>query len=126
MTEHPKSAPTVLLDLEYRHGAFELVLVNVGEDPVFDVGVSFSRELVGIGGTKAIGNLPLWKHLHLLRPGREIRVFFDSGSNVFRPGPQEPFSATVVWHTFDGARHTATYKHHFETYRGMPEITGRS
>lgn len=125
MGEHPETAPVVLLDLEYRDGAFELILVNIGADAVFDIGVSFSRELIGIGGSKAISNLPLWKHLHVLRPGREIRVFFDSGPNVFRSGPQEPFSATVAWHTFRGERHTATYKHHFETYRDMPEITGR-
>ncbi len=126
MGAHSDTAPVVLLDLDYVDGAFELVLVNIGPDAVFDVGVSFSRELSGIGGTKVISNLPLWKHIHLLRPGREIRVFFDSAPNVFRAGPQEPFSATVAWHTFDGARHTASYEHHFETYRDMPEITGRS
>lgn len=126
MSAHSDAAPVVLLDLDYIYGAFELVLVNIGTDAVSDVGVSFSRDLIGIGGTKVISNLPLWKHVHLLRPGREIRVFFDSAANVLRAGPQEPFSATVAWHTFDGERHTATYKHHFETYRDMPEITGRS
>lgn len=125
MGEHPKAAPVVLLDLDYTDGAFEIVLVNIGTDAVFDVGVSFSRELVGIGGSKVISNLPLWKHLHVLRPAREIRVFFDSGPNVFRSGPHEPFSATVAWHIFTGERRSATYKHHFETYRDLPEITGR-
>jgi len=124
--EHPAQAPVVLLDLDYTDAAFELVLINIGNDPVFDVGVSFSRELIGIGGSKAITNLPLWKHLHLLRPGKAIRVFFDSGPNVFRSGLPEPFSATVAWHSFDGERHTATYKHDFNAYRDMPEITGHS
>jgi hypothetical protein len=124
--EHAERAPVVLLDLDYTEGVFELVLVNIGTDPVFNLGVSFSRELIGIGGTKAISNLPLWKRLSLLRPGKEIRVFFDSAPNVFRSESQTPFAATVAWHTFDGRRHDATYHHDFDAYRDMPQITGRS
>ena len=117
--------PVVLLDLDYTDGAFELVLVNTGPDPAFDVRVDFSRQLVGIGGSKAISELPLWKRLSVLRPGREIRVFYDSAPNVFRTKGKRKFAAPVKWRTSAGATETAVYQHDFDTYRDMPQITSR-
>lgn len=118
----PTSGPVVVLDLEYTEGVFELVLVNTGEEPAIDIGVKFSRKLTGLGGSKVISDLPLWNRLTLLRPGNEIRVFFDTANNVFRPGPQKKFTAKTAWHNSDGRRFQASYTHDFEAYRGMPEI----
>ncbi len=118
-------SPLVLLDLDYTAGAFELVLVNCGTAPAYDVRVRFSRELTGIGGSQVISELPLWKRLSMLRPGKEIRVFLDSAPNVFRSRSNRRFSASVEWRDHDGAKHDATYQHDLDAYRDMPEIVSR-
>lgn len=125
MNTQSEPVPLVLLDLDYTDGAFELVLVNTGADPVFDVRVEFSHDLIGIGGSKVISDLPVWTGLSVLRAGKEIRIFFDSATNVFRSKRRRRFTATVTWRTLIGGKHDAVYKHDFDTYRDMPQITGR-
>lgn len=121
-TGGPTSGPVVVLDLDYTDGVFELVLVNTGEEPAIDIGVKFSRKLTGLGGSRVISDLPLWNRLTMLRPGKEIRVFFDTANNVFRPGTQRKFTAKIAWQNYDGRPFQASYTHDFEAYRGMPEI----
>lgn len=125
MSKQSDIVSAVLLDLDYTDGAFELVLANSGPNPVFDVSVEFSHPMLGIGGTRVISDLPLWKRLTLLRPAKEIRVFFDSAANVFRKEDQREFTATVRWRTGNGAAHEAVYEHSFDTYRDMPQIASR-
>jgi hypothetical protein len=111
----------VVLDVDYRNGCFELVLVNIGEAVAHDLRVSFSGRLIGVGGDIRIDQLNVWKRLALLRPGGEIRVFYDSAANLFRRSKNNTFSAKVAWRTAEG-EHRATYNHDLEAYRDLPEM----
>lgn len=114
----------VVLDVDYMDGVFELVLVNLGPEVAHDVRVEFSHPLVGLGGRVDARELNLWKRLQTLRPDKEIRVFFDLASNVFRRGKRNSFTATVTWRTAD-TKQRAEYRHDLEAYRGMPDIVRR-
>lgn len=114
--------PLVLLDLDHDAGAFELVLVNCGDEPALDIRVEFSRKLTGIGGSAVISELPLWSGLGMLRPGKEIRVFLDAASNVFRKRSPRKFTATVTWRDLDGNTFDETYRHDLDAFRDVPEI----
>jgi hypothetical protein len=114
-----------VLDVDYIDGVFELVLVNLGPDIAHDVHVEFSHPLVGLGGQLDIRELNLWNRLRTLRPGKEIRVFLDSATNVFRRGKRNSFTATVTWAS-GATKQKAAYRHDLESYRGMPDIARRT
>ncbi len=124
MTDRFRRSNDVVLDVDYVDGVFELVLVNLGPDVVHDVHVEFSRPLIGLGGQLDIRELNLWRRLRTLRPGKEIRVFLDSATNVFRRGKRNSFTATVTWRTA-ATKQKADYRHDLESYRGMPDIARR-
>ena len=111
----------VVLDVDYVDGVFELVLVNLGPGVAHDVQVVFSHPLIGLGGQVDLRELNLWKRLRTMRPDKEIRVFLDSATNVFRRGKRNSFTATVTWRSVSG-KQIAEYRHDLETYRGMPDI----
>lgn len=121
MTDRLGSGDGVVLDVDYLDGVFELVLVNLGREVAHDVRVEFSHPLIGLGGQIDLRELNLWRRLRLLRTGKEIRVFLDSGANVFRRGKRNSFTATVSWRTPAG-KQQAAYRHDLEAYRGMPDI----
>jgi len=50
MTSPSANEANVVLDVDYREGAFELVLSNIGSGVAYDIKVAFSRKLVGAGG----------------------------------------------------------------------------
>ena len=125
MNEPHPAGSNVVLDVDYKSGAFELVLVNLGDDVAFDVRVEFSRPLHGAGGRIPISELPLWSRLTVLLPGKEIRVFFDTAPNVFRNRHKKKFSAKVTWRGATRQRFEAKYQHDLDAYRDMPEIVTR-
>jgi hypothetical protein len=110
----------VVLDVDFECGAFEVVLVNVGAGPAHDIGVKFSRKLIGADGL-VITALPVFQRLRTLRPGKEIRVFVDTGDAVFRRRELNAFAATVRWRDSHGDEHTAHYQHDLDIYRNFPE-----
>jgi hypothetical protein len=125
----PESSPAarqaqVVLDVEVADGCMHLVLANCGDAVATDVSVKFSRKLRGLGGTVVISELPLFKQMGVLRPGRELRVLWDAAPSIVRGKEAAPFSATVSW-TEPGsasrARNSATYRHDPSIYRVWPE-----
>lgn len=75
--------PEVLLDVEFADERLYLVLANVGAATAFDVSVTFQRPLRGVGGEVVVSDLRIFRHLPLLRPGKEIRVFLDTRAELF-------------------------------------------
>jgi hypothetical protein len=119
-----RSPAQIVLDVDYRDEAFELVLVNIGDDVAHDVRVEFSRKVIGADDT-VVSALPVFQQLRTLRPGKEIRVFLDAAPGLFRRRKINTFTATVVWSGRTGSKHKARYRHDLDAYRGMPEIVLR-
>ena len=124
-----KSAPPareaqVVLDLEVADGCVHIVLANCGDAVATEVSVKFSRKLRGLGATVVISDLPLFKQLGVLRPGRELRVLWDAAPAILHGKEAEPFSATVSWGELGGdgrSRRSATFQHDPSIYRVWPE-----
>lgn len=111
----------MVLDLDLHRGAFELVLVNVGEEAALSVCVALEPALFALGGELDLSELPLFKGLGVLRPGREIRVFVDSAVSLLGREPQ-CFTAHVTYSDPSGERHERTYTHDVGAFAGIPEI----
>ncbi|MEA2003178.1 MAG: hypothetical protein U9N84_14990 [Actinomycetota bacterium] len=126
MTDQRSERPAarIVLDVDYRDGAFELVLANIGDDVAHDIRVDFSRKLIGADDT-VVSALPVFQQLRTLRPGKEIRVFLDAAPGLFRRRKINTFTATVVWSGGTRSKQKARYRHDLDAYRGMPEIVVR-
>ena len=123
-TTPPARQAQVVLDLDVADGRVHLVLANCGDAVATDVSVKFSRKLRGLGATVVISDLPLFKQVGVLRPGRELRVLWDAAPVIVRGKEAEPFSATVSWSEpgrDSRARRSATYRHDPSIYRMWPE-----
>ena len=114
----------MVLDLEVADGRMHLVLANCGDAVATDIRVKFSRRLRGLGDTMAISTLPIFKSLGVLRPGKELRVFWDTAHAIVGGREVAPFSAIVSWTEptrSSRSRFSATYLHNPAIYRVLPQ-----
>ena len=110
-------AAEVVLDVDVDGDRVHLVLANCGDALATDVTVEFSRPLGGPGDAP-VSDLPVFKRLGVLRPGRTLRVFWNAASALF--GRDDPFVATVTWNERSRSRQRAEYRHDLSIYRRWP------
>lgn len=118
-----RRAAHVVLDLEVADGRAHLVLTNCGDAVATDVRVTFSRPLVGVGGSVVLSELPLFTKLGVLRPGILLRLFWDAAPALLAGRESQPFEATVTWTEAGIARRVrrrATYRHDPAIFRVWP------
>ena len=112
----------VILDLVFDRGLLFLVLENLGARPAHSVRVKFDRPFSGLGGTKRIDRLALFRKLEFLAPYKSIEVFLDRSDAYFARDEPTELSARVTWRTPEGARRAATIVHNLEIYRDLGYI----
>src|SRR5687768_16389708 len=113
---------SVILDVVFERGLLFLVLENLGEEPAHAVRVRFEQRFSGVGGTKRIDRLALFRKLEFLAPHRAIEVFLDRSASYFARGEPTTLDATIAWRTRDGARRSSTVRHDLEIYRDLVYI----
>src|SRR5262245_8877462 len=102
----------VVLDVDVEQNRVHLVLANCGDAVATDVQVTFSRALVGLGGSVRVSDLPIFKKLGVLRPGRTVRIFWDAAPSLLgQRGQAAPFVATVSWNEQSRSRQQVDYHH---------------
>ena len=112
----------VVLDVDVVKDRVHLVLANCGDAVATDVQVTFSRALVGLGGSLRVSGLPVFTKLGVLRPGRVLRIFWDAAPSLLtHKGQAAPFVATVSWSERSRPRQQVDYHHDLSIYRQLPE-----
>ena len=112
----------VVLDVDVEKDRVHLVLVNCGDAVATEVQVKFSRPLVGLAGSLRVSDLPVFTKLGVLRPGRVVRIFWDSAPSLLaQRGQVVPFVATVSWSERSGSRQQVDYHHDLSIYKQLPE-----
>jgi len=114
--------PHVVLDVELENGLLFLVLANVGDGVAYDVRVRFSRSLRGVGGSRDLAKLGVFRGLPLLRPGRELRAFLDVAELLFRRKQARAFRARVAWRDRAGGEHAETIHHDLSIWSDWGEL----
>jgi hypothetical protein len=117
--------PDVILDVVFEDGLFFLVLRNIGTRPALAVSTEFGRPLPGLGGTKDVAALPLFRRLEFLAPGREIRTLLDSSASWFRRRQGTKITARLAYRDVGGGRYETTVKHDLAVYREVAYVTRR-
>jgi hypothetical protein len=112
----------VFVDVVFERGLLFLVVANTGDRPALEVRVRFDRAFGGVGGTKRMQRLALFRKLEFLAPRKSIEVFLDRSDAYFARGEPTELTARVTWRTPEGARRAATIRHDLEIYRDLGYI----
>ncbi len=109
----------VLLDVVFDRGLLFLVLANVGDRPARSVRVKFAGPLTGVGGSKRIDRLALFRKLEFLAPRKSIEVFLDRSAAFFARDEPTQLSLAVSWRAAEGEPRSTTIDHDLEIYRDL-------
>lgn len=113
------NGPDVIVDFVFDDGLLFVAVQNIGDKPAYKVSVQFDRKFRGVGGTKDITEMPLFRNIEFLAPWKDIVTFLDTSAAYF--GRDEPtrISARIAYQDAHGRRHRATITHDLEIYRDI-------
>jgi hypothetical protein len=109
----------VILDVVFDRGVLFLVVANSGDQPAHGVRVKFDKPFSGVGGTKKMQRLALFRRLEFLAPNKSIFVFLDRSASYFAREEPTQLTAAVSWRTSAGERRSSTIYHDLEIYRDL-------
>jgi len=118
--------PDVILDFLFERGLLFIRLENIGEGPATKVITSFAPSFKGLGGTRDMGTLALFKGIEYLAPGRRIDVFLDSSDAFFRRNEPTVIVVTLNYRNFMGSPSVRQIVHNLGIYRDLPYLTDAS
>jgi hypothetical protein len=109
----------VIFDVVFDGGLLFLVVENIGERPAHSVRIKFDKPFSGVGGTKKMQRLALFRRLEFLAPHKSISVFLDRSASYFAREEPTQLTAAVSWRTSAGERQSSTVHHDLEIYRDL-------
>jgi hypothetical protein len=117
----------VIVDFTFDQGLLFVSLRNIGGRPALRVSVRFSEPIHGLGGTKEISALPLFRNVEFLAPGKEIVTLLDTAASYFAGNQPTRIEAEVTWFDRDQDRepHRASIRHDLEIYRDIAFVEDR-
>lgn len=121
MRETPRR-PDVLVDVLFEDGLLFLSVSNIGDAPALNVSCTFGGELRGLGGTKDLAELPLFRNIEFLAPGKEIRTLLDSSAAFFARDEPTKLSVTTAYHDPSGGSYETTIHHDLAIYRELAYV----
>ena len=112
--------PDVIVDVAFEEGLLFLSVANVGDRAALDVKTTFNRKLVGLGGTKDVAALALFRNISYLAPGKEIRTLLDSAPSWFARNTRTTgLTARVAYRDAEKKEYRGTMTHDLEIYRDL-------
>ena len=114
--------PEVLLDVVFEDGLLFLAVSNIGDAPALEVSFAFEPRLRGLGGTKDVSELDLFRHISFLAPGKEIRTLLDSSAAYFGRGEPTKFAVRCAYRDDSGRPYEATIHHDLAIYRELAYV----
>jgi hypothetical protein len=109
----------VILDVVFDRGLLFLMVANIGDRPAHRVRIRFEEPFSGVGGTKRIDRLAIFRKLEFLAPHKSIPVFLDRAAAYFARGEPTRITAAIVWLTPEGERCSSTSHHDLVIYRDL-------
>jgi hypothetical protein len=109
----------VILDVVFDRGLLFVVVANIGDRPAHRVRIRFDEPFSGVGGTKRIDRLTLFRKLEFLAPHKSIPVFLDRSAAYFAREEPLQLTAAIAWRTPEGERRSSTIHHDLAIYRDL-------
>lgn len=116
-------APEVIFELLFDRGMLSLSVRNIGTRAARKVAVSFDRSFTGLGGSKDISALPVFKNIEFLGPAREIATLLDTSASYFARRQPTRIAARVSYLDADDRRYETTIEHDLEIFRDLTWVS---
>ena len=113
------AAPNVIVDFHFQQGLFFIAVKNISERPAYKVSVKFNRKLFGLGGSKEVSALPLFRNIEFLAPQKEITTLLDSSDSYFARKQPTKVKAEITFSDAEGHKQSVTIVHDLEIYREL-------
>jgi|SRR5258705_773430 len=118
-TQLAPSRPEVIVEFLFDHGLLYISVNNIGNRPAISVSVKFDKKILGLGGTREISALAVFKNVEFLGPQREIVSLLDSSSSYFKRKQPTKISALITYQDLEKRRYEISIKHDLEIYRDL-------
>lgn len=118
-TEGAPGRPEVIVEFLFDRGLLYISVNNIGNRPAISVSVKFDKKIVGLGGSREISTLALFKNIEFLGPQREIVSLLDSSSSFFKRKQPTKISALITYQDLEKHRYEISIKHDLEIYRDL-------
>ena len=118
-TEGAPGRPEVIVEFLFDRGLLYISVNNIGNRPALSVSVKFDKKILGLGGTREISALAVFKNIEFLGPQREIVSLLDSSSSYFRRKQPTKISAAITYQDSEKRRYEVSIKHDLEIYRDL-------
>ena len=118
-TEVTPGRPEVIVEFLFDRGLLYVSVNNIGNRPAISVSVKFDKKFVGLGGSREISALALFKNIAFLGPQREIVSLLDSSSSYFKRKQPTKISALITYRDLEKRRYEISIKHDLEIYRDL-------
>jgi hypothetical protein len=115
----PGRRPEVIVEFLFDRGLLFISVNNIGERGAVNVSVKFDHKIVGLGGSKEISQLPLFRSLQFLGPKREIVTFVDSTASYFGSKQPAHITARISYQDSDARQYDETIRHNLEVFRDL-------
>lgn len=115
--------PEVILEFLFDRGMLSVSLRNIGTRAAMKVAVAFDRSFTGLGGSKDISSLPLFKNVEFLGPAREIVTLLDTSASYFGRKQPTKIAALVSYLDADDRKYGTTIHHDLEIYRELSWVS---
>ena len=111
--------PEVILEFLFDRGLLSVSVRNIGTRAAMKVAVCFDPSFTGLGGSKEISSLPLFRNIEFLGPAREIVTLVDTTESYFRRKQPPRIVARVSYLDAEEHKYELTIHHDLEIYREL-------
>jgi hypothetical protein len=108
----------VVVDIVFEDGLLYLELANLAERPALHVRCRFDPPLIDLRG-RDVAELPLFRHVEFVGPGRRIRTLLDSSAGYFARKSAERIKIAVEFERPGEARRTTEIAHDLAVFREL-------
>jgi len=114
-----RSRPDVIVEVLFDRGLFHISIKNIGDRPAVGVSIKFDKKILGLGGSKEISALPLFRNIEFLGPDREIVTLLDTSHSYFARKQPTKISARITYSDAAKQKYETTVNHDLEIYREL-------
>jgi hypothetical protein len=114
--------PDVIVDFIFEQGLLYIALVNIGDAPAHNISVKFDSKIRGVGGSKLVSSISLFKRTQFMPPHKEIKTFLDTSASYFAHKQPLKIKATISFTDREGKKYSNVIKHDLDIYRDIGYI----
>lgn len=117
--------PDVIVDFSVERGVLFVSLRNIGAASAYKVVTRFDQPFRGLGGTRDVPALALFRALPFMPPGKQFTHLVDPLAVYLQRGEPTRLTATITYTDRDGHGYSETVPHDLEVYRELAEAIPR-